>query len=263
MRGKNKVIPVLVAFFSGVVASMVFFSAAPETERSEQRQLRAELEARVAAESARQQEIARLEAVLEETKGELARKTRLVEDLQAQMERFTEKMAFREPEKETVLAQKVPMDKVPEQLTRVPEELTEKLQQPSREEMQTVNRSDAVPAPGNRPVVGRSAIALGVKDREPVKVSERVSIAEQRVYCWLHVIDGEGEEITVRWISKGKRIGETHLPVGSNSWRTWSYITLSPNMVGPAWAEILDRHSELLKTLSFEITEVPVSTDTG
>ena len=71
----------------------------------------------------------------------------------------------------------------------------------------------------------------------------------------MHVINGKGEKIVVRWISKGQKIAETHLPVGSDSWRTWSYVPLSPGMIGPARVEILDENEKHLKTLSFEITE--------
>jgi len=71
----------------------------------------------------------------------------------------------------------------------------------------------------------------------------------------MHVIDGQGEEVTVHWIGKGRRIAEVHLPVGSNSWRTWAYISLKPDMIGPAQVEILDENGEILKTLSFEIAE--------
>ena len=107
----------------------------------------------------------------------------------------------------------------------------------------------------DHPLIRRSAIALGVENREPTGVCQRVSVRQGRVYCWMHVIDSQGGEVTVRWIGKGRRIADVHLPVGSNSWRTWAYISLKPGMIGPAQVDILDENGELLKTLSFEITE--------
>ncbi len=108
----------------------------------------------------------------------------------------------------------------------------------------------------NRPVIRRSTIALGVEGREPVGTSKRVSVRQGRVYCWIHVINGKGGAIIVRWIGeKGKRIADVPLHVGSNSWRTWSYLSLWPSMIGPAQVEIRDEHGEILETLSFEITE--------
>jgi len=87
-------------------------------------------------------------------------------------------------------------------------------------------------------------------------MSKRVSVSQGRVYCWIHVINGKGGAIIVRWIGeKGKRIADVDLRVGSNSWRTWSYLSLRPSMIGPAQVEIRDENGEILETLSFEITE--------
>jgi hypothetical protein len=108
----------------------------------------------------------------------------------------------------------------------------------------------------SRPAIRRSTIALGVEDREPVGMSKRVSVSQGRVYCWIHVINGKGGAIIVRWIGeKGKRIADVDLRVGSNSWRTWSYLSLRPSMIGPAQVEIRDENGEILETLPFEITE--------
>jgi hypothetical protein len=107
----------------------------------------------------------------------------------------------------------------------------------------------------SRPEIRRSAIALGVKDREPVGISQRVSVRQGRVYCWMYLVRGQGGTVTVRWTGKGQRIAEVHLPVGSNSWRTWAYLSLESGMIGPAQVDILDEHGEILETLSFEITE--------
>lgn len=107
-----------------------------------------------------------------------------------------------------------------------------------------------------RPVIQRSVIGLGVEDREPVGVSQRVSVRQGRVYCWAHVINGKGGTIVVRWLGgKGQRMAEVRLAVDSNNWRTWSYLSLKPSMIGPAQVEILDENGEMLERLSFEITE--------
>jgi hypothetical protein len=126
---------------------------------------------------------------------------------------------------------------------------------PSRQQMGPLAASESAPARVTHALIRRSAIALGVENREPVSISQRVSVSQQRVYCWMHVIDGKGERVTVRWIGKGQRVAEAHLPVGSNSWRTWAYVSFKPGMIGPAQVEILGENGEILKTLSFEITE--------
>ncbi len=106
---------------------------------------------------------------------------------------------------------------------------------------------------GSRAVIRRSAIALAVENREPKDVRDRFSVGHGRVYWWAQVINGKGGKIVVRWVMKGEKLAETHLPVGSNSWRTWAYITLRPNMIGPVQIQILNEEGELLKTESFEI----------
>jgi len=127
--------------------------------------------------------------------------------------------------------------------------------QPSRLAQPESKESSETPSRADRAVIRRTAIAKDVENREPIGVSQRVSVRQQRVYCWMHVVNGQGGRIIVRWTRRGNKITETQLPVGSNSWRTWAYASLRPSMVGPARVEILDESGELLKTLSFKITE--------
>jgi hypothetical protein len=109
-------------------------------------------------------------------------------------------------------------------------------------------------ARSGRLVIERSAIALTVEGRKPTGISDRFSVLQKKVYCWIHVINGKGDTITVRWLMNGQEPSYVHLPVGSDSWRTWSYITLKPSMIGPAEVEILS-DGELLETMTFEVTE--------
>ena len=126
---------------------------------------------------------------------------------------------------------------------------------PSGEQIQAGTVSGDTPARVDRPGIHRAAIALGVENREPTGVCQHVPVTQGRVYCWMHVNNGKGETVTVRWIRKGNKAIDTHLPIGSNSWRTWAYASLTSGMIGPARVEILDEDGGLLKTLSFEVTE--------
>jgi hypothetical protein len=138
--------------------------------------------------------------------------------------------------------------------SQVSERSDEALPQSPDEEGPTLAMSESEPARANRLVIERSAIALAVENREPRRISKKVSVREERVYCWLHIVDGQGETITVRWRLKGRQPAEAELPVRSDFWRTWSYITPEPNMIGPAQVEIL-QNGKLLEVLLFEITE--------
>lgn len=211
MHGKNILIALLAAFLAGIIITALYFYLGPYGRISEEsQQLRGEIKIRRASESKIKEEISQLKATLQEMKAELAEKTRLVEDLEAKLEGFTKGISRR----------------------------------PSGQEMRTVAVTESGPGRGNHMVIRRAAIALRVETREPIGVSQRVSVRQHRVYCWMHIINGKGE-----------KIAKTELPVGSNSWRTWAYITLRPDMIGPAQAEILDENDKFLKTLPFEITE--------
>ena len=124
----------------------------------------------------------------------------------------------------------------------------------STEEEATTAAGEDERASVNLTTVQRSAIALAVEDREPQGVSDRVSVRQRKVYCWIHVKDGKGKNVIIRWVANGKTLWETSLRVGSNDWRTWAYITLRPSMIGQAQADILSEDGQLLKTESFEIT---------
>jgi hypothetical protein len=102
--------------------------------------------------------------------------------------------------------------------------------------------------------VEKSVIALSVENREPKGIIDQVSVAQGRVYCWIHVINGQGKKVVVRWITNGKELWETSLSIRSDNFRTWAYMTLRPGLAGPARVEIIGEEGQILKTESFEIT---------
>jgi hypothetical protein len=142
-------------------------------------------------------------------------------------------------------------DAEPNQVSETPAEVSPR---PIDEETPTMASIETEPVSARRTFIQRPAIALAVENREPKGISKRVSVLHQKVYCWLRVINGKGGDVTVRWFTEGPGPFVAYLPVGSDDWRTWSYLTLTPRMIGPARVEIL-RDGELLETLFFEITE--------
>jgi hypothetical protein len=145
--------------------------------------------------------------------------------------------------------------KGPEASKSTPKPSVEALPPPVDREIEPTVVTQTPQAKITRPVIKRSAISQGIRNREPVGHVEQISLRQRQVYCWLHVVDGEGQRVTTRWISKGDQIAEISLPIGSDSWRTWSSVTLRPSMIGPVQVEIFNEHGDLLKTLSFEVTE--------
>jgi len=68
--------------------------------------------------------------------------------------------------------------------------------------------------------VAQAKLGKGIVERE---ISEETSTyaLNETAYLWMRVVDGQGETITVTWSSGGESF-EVPLPIGSNSWRTWS-----------------------------------------
>lgn len=68
--------------------------------------------------------------------------------------------------------------------------------------------------------ISEAKLGKGIVDRE---ISEETSTfaLNETAYLWMRVVDGQGETITVTW-SAGEQSFEVPLPIGSNSWRTWS-----------------------------------------
>jgi hypothetical protein len=119
-------------------------------------------------------------------------------------------------------------------------------------EVRTASMGENLVVKSHPMVVQQSAIALAIEDREPKDIRSRISTRHGRVYCWVRVVGGEGRKVILRWIRNGKNLAETHLPIGSNNWRTWAHMTLKPSLIGPIEVHILDDSGELLKTESFE-----------
>jgi hypothetical protein len=140
------------------------------------------------------------------------------------------------------------------ELKDISESVPEAFQQSPGKEKRARATSDETSFKENATMIRRSAITPAVEDREPKGVCEQVSVRDGRVYCWVHVINGKGREIIMRWIANADELWETRLSIGSNNWRTWAYITLRPGMIGPAQVDILDEEGQLLHTESFRIT---------
>ena len=68
--------------------------------------------------------------------------------------------------------------------------------------------------------IAQAKLGKGIVDREISDESNSFALNET-AYLWMRVVDGEGETITVTWSTDGQSF-EVPLPVGSNSWRTWS-----------------------------------------
>lgn len=75
------------------------------------------------------------------------------------------------------------------------------------------------------PAVTQMKLGTAVQDREIVGEDSTFSLGE-KVYAWMKVTGASGDSIAVTW--KHADISySTTVYIGSNSWRTWVYKTMS------------------------------------
>ncbi len=247
MNWKNFLIIFIVVLLAGLIGYALFLYSGPSKRVSrESRQLKDDIEVRQASVPSMEEETGPPEEAVEPEKVTVASDSRPLEVIE---EPSVESQIIQDTSQSPQASGVEDRDS-----NGVSETPIEALPQSTGEERPTVVIDEDGPATEDRAMIRRSAIALAVENREPKGVSESVSVSQGRVYCWVHVVNGRGEKITVRWIREGQQLHEIHLSVGSDSWRTWAYLTLRPGMIGPAQVDILNEADELLETLSFEIT---------
>ena len=90
MKGKKFLVSLLAAFLGGVIICALYLYSGLYYERISKKseQLMGEIEIRRASESKMKEEISLLKTTLQETKAELAEKTRLAEDLKTKLRQF-------------------------------------------------------------------------------------------------------------------------------------------------------------------------------
>lgn len=105
----------------------------------------------------------------------------------------------------------------------------------------------------------RFAPSVDRKKREPEGPKEQFTLADQTVYCYIVFLNkskADGQ-VTLTWKKGARKITGQPMRVGAGSrrWRTWSYIRLTPEMVGKWEVEVHDAAGNLLGTGSFSLTK--------
>jgi hypothetical protein len=107
--------------------------------------------------------------------------------------------------------------------------------------------------PKGAPVIEKLAVCTGVKDRNPVGETTSVAADANRVYCWMRVTGGSGKKVRPMWTLNGKSYPGAWLPIGSNSYRTWTTKRIDASNVGAAKLEIQDEKGRVLATQEFAV----------
>ena len=84
-----------------------------------------------------------------------------------------------------------------------------------------------------------------IENNELAGEAELFSAATEKVYCWLKVTGGMGQNIRVKWYHENSPAGETTLELKSNSMRTYAFKTVigakgrwRAEVIGPAGSVI-------------------------
>ena len=78
----------------------------------------------------------------------------------------------------------------------------------------------------------------------------------QRVYLWTCLSGGKSDDLVYHvWFMGDREIQSVELSVQGPHWRTWSYKTLFPGMVGTWRVEVQDRHGKVLGSHTFDCSE--------
>ena len=101
--------------------------------------------------------------------------------------------------------------------------------------------------------VTHAAICLGIDNREPKESAEKFPKDVGKVYCFSHVKGAPNLlNIVHKWYYKYKLISSIALRVKGDNWRTYSYKTITPGMVGEWKVEIVNsENDEVLQLLKF------------
>ena len=95
--------------------------------------------------------------------------------------------------------------------------------------------------------VTEAKLGTDVQNRELVGEATQFEV-NQKVYLWLKITGGTGEDLTVTW-KQGDKTYATTLKVGGSPWRTWAYKTAA--IAGTWTVTVSDASGNALKELEF------------
>jgi hypothetical protein len=99
------------------------------------------------------------------------------------------------------------------------------------------------------PAVAEFKIGTSVQDREIVGEDSTFSMGE-KVYAWMKVTGASGDSVVVTW-KHADITYSTTVYIGSNSWRTWVYKTMSA--AGEWTVTAATTSGDILKRITFTV----------
>ena len=99
------------------------------------------------------------------------------------------------------------------------------------------------------PEVAELKLGTSIQDREIVGADSTFKMGE-KVYAWMRVTHASGDSVTVTW-KHADMTQSTTVYIGSNSWRTWVYKTMTAS--GEWTVSISTQSGKVLKELTFTV----------
>jgi len=115
-------------------------------------------------------------------------------------------------------------------------------------------KTEGAPKEGAGFAIGRAVMGTGVKDREPVGVTEVFPATTEKVYCFVEALNVPKDmEISLIWFHGQKEMRKIGLSLKAGSrWRTSAHKNLG-GLKGDWKVEIKDADGKLLKEVTFKV----------
>ncbi len=112
-----------------------------------------------------------------------------------------------------------------------------------------VKAQEMKPKAQAKPEVAQLKLGTSVQDREIAGEDSTFSL-NSKVYAWMRVTGAANDSIVVTW-KHAKESYSTTIHIGSNSWRTWAYKTMSA--AGDWTVTVSTQSGDVLKEASFTV----------
>ncbi len=112
-----------------------------------------------------------------------------------------------------------------------------------------VKAQEMKPKAEAKPEVAQLKLGTAVQDREITGEDSTFSLNE-KVYAWMRVTGASGDSIMITWKHADLTYSTTVL-IGSNSWRTWAYKTMSA--AGEWTVTVSTQSGDVLKEVTFTV----------
>ncbi len=99
------------------------------------------------------------------------------------------------------------------------------------------------------PAVEQLKLGTSVQDREIVGQDSTFNMGE-KVYAWMRVTGAANDSIVVTW-KHAEITYSTTIHIGSNSWRTWAYKTMTAS--GEWTVTVSTQSGDVLKNVTFTV----------